>query len=140
MLNLEKIDTTKSRILSKKMVKDCEKWYSLAVKSISMLLHEITSKYNDDGCCNICFHSFRTENRIKLHDDICKNHDYCHLKMPKACNKILKFNQKHKSMMIPLLSRQTQNGYQKTCQKMITLQKSCSYQRQTKIQRVVTHY
>ena len=31
---------------------------------------------------------------------MCKNHNYCNLKIPEANNKILKFNQEQKSLKI----------------------------------------
>ena len=35
---------------------------------------------------------------------MCENHDYCNVKVPEALNKILKFNQNHKSMKIPFIT------------------------------------
>ena len=37
-----------------------------------------TSKKN--YCLN-CLHSFRTKNKLKEHDNICKNHDYYYIEM-----------------------------------------------------------
>ena len=73
----------------------------LAVKNVSRLSHGVTSKHNSDCYCLNCFHSFRTESKLKSHDSVCENHNYCNVKMPLARNKILKFNQGHKSMNSP---------------------------------------
>ena len=54
------------------MITDGEKWHYLA-----------------DG---IILYSFRTGNKLKSHEDISKNQDYCHLKMPDEHNYVLKFN------------------------------------------------
>ena len=45
---------------------------------------------NGDFCCINCFHSF------KKHKNICENHDYCYVEMPKEDNKILKYNRGEK--------------------------------------------
>ena len=42
--------------------------------------------------CSNCFYSYATENKLEKHYNICKNHDYCYLDMPKEDNKILKYN------------------------------------------------
>ena len=47
-----------------------------------------------------CLHLYRTKNKLKSHENVCKNHDYCNIKMPEGYNKILKFTQNHKSMKI----------------------------------------
>ena len=49
------------------MITDNEKWHYLAVKSISKLLRGITSNHNGDFYCLICFHSYRTKNKLKKH-------------------------------------------------------------------------
>ena len=61
----------------------------LAVKKLSALLHGITSKHKGDFYCLNYLHSFRTENKLKSHEKLCKNKD---LK-----NNILEFNQYMKS-------------------------------------------
>ena len=40
-------------------------WHYLAVKSISGLLKEITSKHKGDFYCLNCFHSYTTEKKLK---------------------------------------------------------------------------
>ena len=49
------------------MISDGEKWHYLAVKCLSALLREITSKHEGDFYCLNCFHSYTTENKIKKH-------------------------------------------------------------------------
>ena len=58
-------------------------WHYLAIKSMSGLLKGITSNPN-------CLHSHRTKSKLKKHEKICKNHDFCQLKMPDSENSILK--------------------------------------------------
>ena len=45
-----------------------------------------------DSYCLNCLHSYRTENKLKKHENVCKNCDYCYVKMPEEYNKILKDN------------------------------------------------
>ena len=63
-------------------------WHYLAVKSISGLLRGITSNHNGDFYCLNCFHPYTTEKKLRKHERICNDHDFCHLKMP---DKIIKF-------------------------------------------------
>ena len=49
------------------MISNREKWYYLAVKKLSALLREITSKHHGDFYCPNCFHSFATENKPQSH-------------------------------------------------------------------------
>ena len=45
------------------MIPNRERWHYLAIKKLSALLREITSKYHGDFYCLNCFHSFTTENK-----------------------------------------------------------------------------
>ena len=65
-------------------------------KNLSFLLQEITPKHNGDYYHANCLHSFRTENKLKTHMNVRKNHDYCYKQMPKE-EKILKHNHVEKS-------------------------------------------
>ena len=56
-------------------------WHYLVVKIISGLLRGITSNHNGDFYCLNCFHSYRTKNKLKRHERICKDHDFCYIKM-----------------------------------------------------------
>ena len=64
-------------------------WHYFAVKSISRLLRRITSNHNGDLHSLNCLHSYRTKSKLKKHEKICKNHDFCHLKMSDVDNNIL---------------------------------------------------
>ena len=85
------------------MITDGKKWHYLAVKKLSALLRGITSKHDRDFYCLNCFHSFRTENKLKKHKNVCENHDYCYVEMPKEDNKILKYNHSKKSKKVPFI-------------------------------------
>ena len=62
-------------------------------KRLLALLHGITSKHKGDFCCLNCLHTFTTENKLKSHEKVCKNKDFCEILMPLEKDKILELNQ-----------------------------------------------
>ena len=78
-----------------------ENWHYLAVKSSSKLFREITSNNHGDFYCLNYFHSYTAEKKLKKHEKICKDHDFCKVKMPDENNKILKYNSGEKSLKTP---------------------------------------
>ena len=64
------------------------RWHYLTVKSLLTLFRVITSSHNGDFYCLNFFHSYRTLNRLKRHERVCNNHDYCCINMPKEHEKI----------------------------------------------------
>ena len=85
------------------MITDGEKWYCLAVKNLPRLLRGITSNHNGDFYCLNCFHSYSTKNRLKKHERVCNDHDYCHVEMPNEDNKTLEYNHEEKSLQVPFI-------------------------------------
>ena len=67
------------------MITDNKKWHYLAVKKIVcfLMLSFVTSKHDGGFYCLNCLHSFRKKNKLKEYENVCKNHDYCNIKMPK---------------------------------------------------------
>ena len=61
------------------MITDGKKWHYLAIKNLSALFREITSKHVGEFYCLNCLHSFRTENKLKKHKNLCKGHEYCYI-------------------------------------------------------------
>ena len=78
------------------------RWHSLAVKSLSALFRGITSSNNGDFYYLNCLHSYRTLNKLKKHERVCNNHDYCRIDMPKEHEKI-KYLTGEKSLKAQLL-------------------------------------
>ena len=85
------------------MITDGKKWHYLAVKKLSALLIGITSKHNEDLYCLNCFYSFTTEDALKKHENVCKNHDYCYVEMPGKDIGILKHNPGERYMKVPFI-------------------------------------
>ena len=51
--------------------------------------NDIYVKHYDDFYCLNCFHSFSTENKLKSHEKVRKNKDFCGIVMPSKKDKIL---------------------------------------------------
>ena len=85
------------------MISNGENWHYLFVKNLSRLLRGITSNHNGDYYCLNCFHSYRTENKLNTHKEICENNEYCNTEMPSPNNKLIKYNQGEKSLKLLLL-------------------------------------
>ena len=74
------------------MITDGKKWHYLPVKKLSVLLRGITLNHAADFYCLNCFHSYSTEKKLKKHEKVGNDHDYCYVEMPNEHNKILKYN------------------------------------------------
>ena len=74
------------------MITDGEKWHYVAVKCLSRLLQELKSNKNADYHYMNYLYSFRTESKFKSHENVCKDHDYCHMTIPQGNNNALKYN------------------------------------------------
>ena len=85
------------------MITDNKNWNYLTIKSIPKLLRGITSNHVGDFYCLNSFHLYTTKNKLKNHEKICKDHDFCHVKMPDENNKILKYNPGEKSLKAPFI-------------------------------------
>ena len=73
-------------------------WHNLAVKSISRLLKGITPNHKGDFYCLIVFIQ-----RLEKHEKVCKDHDFCYVKMPDEDKIILKCNPAEKSLKVPFI-------------------------------------
>ena len=67
------------------------------------LLKGITSNHDGDFYCFNCFHSYCTKNKLKRHEILCNDHDYCYVEMPNDENKILKYSHREKSLKAPAI-------------------------------------
>ena len=83
------------------MIGDGEKYHYLTVTNLSGFLEGNSSHHKGDFYCLNCFNSYTSENKLKEHEEICNNHDSCHIEMPERVNKILKHNLGEKSLEAP---------------------------------------
>ena len=60
-----------------------QKTHCLAVTNLSALLRGNSPNHHEDFYCLNCFNSYTTKNKLKEHEEICNNHDNCHIEMPK---------------------------------------------------------
>ena len=79
------------------------RWHYLAVKKLSTLLREITSKHDGDFYSLNYLHSFRTKNKLTSHERVCKNKDFCGIIMSSEKDYILEFNQYMNSDKMPYI-------------------------------------
>ena len=47
-------------------------WHYLVVKKSSALLYKTSLKNKDEFYCLNCLHSYRTEDKLKSHEKVCK--------------------------------------------------------------------
>ena len=83
-----------------------KKRHNRAVKSLSKLFRGISSNHDGDFYCLNCFHSYTTKEKLKKHEKLCNNHDYCYVKMPNKYEKKkkkLKWNPREKSLKVPFV-------------------------------------
>ena len=78
-------------------------WYYLAVKKLFTLLRGIKSKHHVYFYCLNYLHSFRDDNKLKSHEKVCKNKEFCGIVMPSEKDNILEFNQYMKSDKMPYI-------------------------------------
>ena len=82
-------------------MKSGEKKHYVAIKSLSRLLHGVTSRHNGDFYCRNCLGSFRTKNAFEDHF-VCKDHDFCYVKMPEE-GSTLRYQEGTKSIRVPFV-------------------------------------
>ena len=78
----------KKQVILLMITDDGKRWHYLAVKSLSALLRGISSSNNGDFYCLNCFHSYRTLDKLKKHERVRGNHDYCCIDMSNKHEKI----------------------------------------------------
>ena len=83
------------------VIGDGRKYHYLAVTNLSALLQKISSNHKEDFYCLNCFNSYTTKNKLKKHEEICNNHNSCHIDMPDCANKAIKYNPGEKSLKAP---------------------------------------
>ena len=80
-----------------------ERWHYLEIKKLSTLFRGITSEYQGGFFCLNCLHSFRTKNKVRSHEKVCKNKNFCETLMLSEKDNILEFNQNMKSDKMPYI-------------------------------------
>ena len=94
---------------------------------LSALFKQNSSNHKGDFYCLNCFSSYATKNEFKEHEEICNNHNSCHIEMPKWVEKILKYNPGEKSLKASFaiyLDFKKKNNLAKTIPKNLPHKKS----------------
>ena len=68
------------------------------MKNLPGLLKGITSNHSGDFSCLSCSHSYSTRNKLKRHERLSNDQNYCQIQMPNEDKKILKYNHGEKSL------------------------------------------
>ena len=69
-------------------------------KSFSRVMRDISSNSHENYYCFGCFHSFRCKSTLEKHTQLCKDHDFCKLKLPENDKKIKEHKQGSKALRI----------------------------------------
>ena len=75
----------------------------LTVNKLSALRKGITSNHKGDLYCLNCVHSYSTINKLKKHERVCNEDDYCYVEIPNEHKKILKYNLGEKPLKAPAI-------------------------------------
>ena len=100
---ISKYNSTREKHVDLLIVQDNMKTHYTAIKRISALLRGITSNNHGDHYCRNCLNSFRTKEVYKIHVEACKDHDYCHVKIPKEKEKWLSYVEGSKTIRAPFV-------------------------------------
>ena len=86
------------------MITDADNnWHYLAVKRIPGLLRGKTSRHNGDFYCLNCFHWYTNENKLRKHEKICNDHEFCFLKIANEDKKFLTTTPGKNSLKVPFI-------------------------------------
>ena len=78
----------KKQVILLMITDDNNRWHYLAVKRLPILLRGITSNHHRDFYCLTYFYPYKILNKLKKHERVCNNHDYCRVDMPNEHEKI----------------------------------------------------
>ena len=79
---ISKFNKTREHNANLLMIADgTDKWHYIAVKRIPALLRGVSSTHNGDHYCLNCFHSYRTEEKLKAHEELCANNNFALIKI-----------------------------------------------------------
>ena len=76
---------------------------SYSEKLVCITWYQMISNHEGYFYCLNCFHSYSTKEKLKKHEKVCNDHDYCYVEMPDDSNKISKYNHGEKFMRVPFV-------------------------------------
>ena len=78
----------KWHFIALKSEKEKDSEYMKPTKSFSRLMRDISSNSQENYYRFGCFHSFRCKSTLEKHTQLCKDHDFCKIKLPDDDNRI----------------------------------------------------
>ena len=100
---ISKHNSTREKHVDLLIVQDNRKTHYTGIKRISALLRGITSNRHTDFYCRNCLNAFRTREAHQIHVEACKDHDFCHVKMPTEDKKWLSYVDGSQSLRAPFV-------------------------------------
>ena len=80
---ISKFNKTRQHQANLLMITDgTDTWHYIAIKRIPAKLRGVSSTHDGDNYCLNCFHSYRTEKKLKAHEELCINNNFALIKMP----------------------------------------------------------
>ena len=101
---ISKFNFTRKKQIVLLKISNGDRWHFLALKSeqeensdcmkptksFSRLMRDISSNVHGNHYCFGCFHSFRCKSTLEKHTELCKDHDFCKIKLPDKDHNIKK--------------------------------------------------
>ena len=101
---ISKFNKTREHQANLLMITDgTDTWHYIAIKRIPALLRGISSTHDGDHYCLNCFHSYRTEEKLKAHEELCINNNFALIKMPTEKNKYVSSTPGKNSLKKPFI-------------------------------------
>ena len=124
------------------MITTGAKMHYIAVKSFSMLLGGITSNHDGDYHSLNCLYSFETKMKLKSHENICKDHNYCHyhMIMSEKSRIIMKYRSRQRIFEDSICFLCGSELLLEKINAGKTIQNNISQQKEENVQRVAIHY
>ena len=75
-------NTRKHKVILLIISDEDNNWHYICVKNLKALCRGVFSNNHGDYYRLNCLHAYRTKNSLKIHELLCLNNKYCHLKLP----------------------------------------------------------
>ena len=108
------------------------------MKTLSALLRGETSNHNGDFYCLNCFHSYSTKEKLKKHERVCNDHDYCYVEMSHEEKKYKNTTMKKKCAHVKIILKNLIQGKKLSMHLLVTHFLQVLHLIQQKISLIVT--
>ena len=94
-------NTRKHKVILLIISDEDNNWHYICVKNLKALCRGVFSNNHGDYYRLNCLHAYRTKSSLKIHERLCLNNKYCHLKLPWFYENKLKYKADRKSIKTP---------------------------------------